>query len=146
MRLMYQPAENSRLRAYGIFAIELHEQLTRMATQHYCRGAPRERVACEPVLQGFQKHTPIPLRNHDAESSDCVVAPCCWSNSRYHVSAWAARPGNAVVPQISESVFLVDSPVFVRWVSFTALPHGPRASNKHNKPPKSIVCPDGLNT
>src|SRR5262249_46180456 len=56
-----------------------------------------------------------------------VTAPSCVVSSRYHASARAARPGRAVVPQMSDRVRRVSGPVLVRWASLTAVPQGPSA-------------------
>ena len=39
------------------------------------------------------------------------------------------------------SVRIVAAPVLVRCASLTALAHGPSASNRHGRPPRSISCP-----
>src|ERR1700676_3496615 len=44
------------------------------------------------------------------------------------------------------SVCVVWGSVLVRWASLTALPHGPSASHRHNRPARSIVCPEALKT
>ena len=58
----------------------------------------------------------------------------------------AARPGKAVLPHTSDSVRRVSGVVLVRWASLTALAQGPSASNRHRRPPRSIVCPEALKT
>ena len=58
----------------------------------------------------------------------------------YHASVSAARPGKAVVPQISDNVRLVlRDVVFVRCESFTALPQGPSASNRQSRHSKRMT-------
>src|SRR5437016_945896 len=60
-----------------------------------------------------------------------VVAASSFSNSeRYQLSAWAARPGIAVLPQMSDRVRRVSGLVFVRWASLTAFAHGPSSSKR----------------
>ena len=50
------------------------------------------------------------------------------------------------VPHTSERVRRVSGEVLVRWASLTALAHGPSASKRHSKPPRSISWPEALNT
>src|SRR5437763_8362725 len=88
----------------------------------------------------------VPQEIVGAGPTTSVTAPCCSSNDRYHAAACPPRPGNAVVPQTSESVRRVSGPVFVRWASLTALAHGPSASKRHSRPPTSISWPEGLKT
>src|SRR5262249_2230278 len=55
-------------------------------------------------LRSASWHT---MRRHappDAGHAASVAAPCCSSRPRYHVSAFADRPGSAAVPQMSDSV------------------------------------------
>src|SRR6516225_2053033 len=39
---------------------------------------------------------------------------------------------------------MVFESVLVRWASLTALPQGPSVSNRHNRPVRSIACPEAL--
>src|SRR5262245_57725518 len=75
-----------------------------------------------------------------------VFAPCFSSSSRYHAVVCSARPGSAVVPHTTDSVRRVSAVVLVRWASLTALAHGPSASNRQSRPPRSMVCPEALKT
>ncbi len=130
----------------------------RFVPVHWVRqAAPRHRRAREagrgrPLdgdhgTRGLATPGKPPARSaaHLAANGD-VAPPNSSNKARYHFVTSSTRPGKAFVPQTTDKVRRVWSFVLVRWASLTALAQGPSASNRHSKPPTSMLWPDALKT